>query len=71
MRNCGDPCDSAAASRGEERNLAVDRRNINLRLIGVVDAWLGDPLTGDESLSAFIAANELGWLNHTIPPEFW
>ena len=40
-------------------------------LIGVVDAWLGDPLTGDEALSAFIAANELGWLNHTIPPEYW
>ena len=22
-------------------------------------------------LSDFIAANELAWLNHTIPPEFW
>jgi hypothetical protein len=40
-------------------------------LIDVVDRWLGDPLTGDEALSAFIAANELGWLDHTIPPEYW
>jgi hypothetical protein len=40
-------------------------------LIAVVDAWLGEPLTGDEALSTFIAANELAWLNHTIPPEYW
>ncbi|MCW2802602.1 MAG: hypothetical protein QOF52_1193 [Propionibacteriaceae bacterium] len=40
-------------------------------LIDVVDRWLADPLTGDEALSAFIAANELGWHNHTIPPEYW
>ena len=40
-------------------------------LIRIVDAWLGDPLSGDEALSAFIAANELGWLNRTIPPEYW
>jgi hypothetical protein len=40
-------------------------------LTRVVDDWLGDPLTGDEALSGFIAANELAWLNHTIPPEYW
>jgi len=40
-------------------------------LIRIVDEWLGDPLSGDEALSAFIVANELGWLNHTIPPEYW
>ena len=40
-------------------------------LIGIIDTWLQDPLTGDEALSAFVAANELGWLNHTIPPEYW
>ena len=40
-------------------------------LIAVIDAWLGEPLTGDEALSNFITANELAWLNHTIPPEFW
>jgi len=40
-------------------------------LIAVIDAWSGEPLTGDEALSTFIAANELAWLNHTIPPEFW
>jgi hypothetical protein len=40
-------------------------------LIAVVDAWSGPPLTVDEALSDFIAANELAWLNHTIPPEFW
>ena len=41
------------------------------RLIEIVDEWLGDPLTTDESLSAFIVANELAWLRHTIPPEYW
>ena len=41
------------------------------RLIETVDDWLGDPLTGDESLSAFIVANELAWLRHEIPPEYW
>jgi len=40
-------------------------------LITIVDAWLGDQLSGDESLSDFIAANELGWLNGTLPPEYW
>ncbi len=40
-------------------------------LITIVDAWLGDRLTGDEALSDFIAANELGWLNRTLPPEYW
>ena len=40
-------------------------------LTAVVDDWLGEPLTGDEALSDFIAANELAWLNHTIPPEYW
>ena len=40
-------------------------------LIAVTDAWLGQPLTVDEALSTFIAANELGWLNRTIPPEYW
>lgn len=40
-------------------------------LTEVVDAWLGDPLTGDEALSDFIIGNELCWLNRTIPPEFW
>jgi hypothetical protein len=40
-------------------------------LIAVLDAWSGQPLTVDEALSSFIAANELAWLNHTIPPEFW
>ena len=40
-------------------------------LIKIVDAWLGDPLTGDEALALFIAANELGWLNHSMPPEYW
>ncbi len=40
-------------------------------LIAVIDAWSGEPLTVDEAVSAFIAANELAWLNHTIPPEFW
>lgn len=41
------------------------------RLIDLVDIWVGNPLTVDESLSMFITANELAWLNHTIPPEFW
>jgi hypothetical protein len=41
------------------------------RLVDILDAWLGDPLSTDESLSTFIVANELAWLNHTIPPEFW
>jgi len=40
-------------------------------LIAVIDAWSGPPLTVDEAVSDFIAANELAWLNHTIPPEFW
>ena len=40
-------------------------------LVRIVDLWLGDPLTSDEALSAFIATNELGWFNHTIPPEYW
>jgi predicted nucleotidyltransferase len=31
----------------------------------------GSPLDVDESLSTFIADNELAWLHHTIPPEFW
>ena len=42
-----------------------------VRLIELTDGWLGDPLTVDESLSAFIRANELAWLHHQIPPEFW
>jgi hypothetical protein len=41
------------------------------RIIEIVDEWFGDPLTVDESLSAFILANELAWLRHEIPPEFW
>ncbi len=40
-------------------------------LIAVIDDWLGDPLTVDEALSTFISTNELGWLNATIPPEYW
>jgi predicted nucleotidyltransferase len=40
-------------------------------LTAIVDGWLGDPLTGDEALSTFIATNELGWLTRTIPPEYW
>jgi hypothetical protein len=37
----------------------------------VCDALGGSPLEIDESLSTFIADNELAWLHHTIPPEFW
>ena len=40
-------------------------------LIALIDAWLGDPLTVDEALSTFISTDELGWLNATIPPEYW
>lgn len=40
-------------------------------VIGVCDALGGSPLEIDESLSTFIADNELAWLHHTIPPEFW
>ena len=40
-------------------------------LIEIIDTWLGDPLTIDESLSAFILANELAWFHDTIPPEYW
>ena len=40
-------------------------------LIAVIDDWLGDPLSVDEALSTFISTNELGWLNATIPPEYW
>lgn len=40
-------------------------------LVAVIDAWSGEPLTGDEALSNFITANELAWLNRTIPPEYW
>jgi hypothetical protein len=41
------------------------------RLTEIVDEWFGDRLTVDESLSAFIVANELAWLRHEIPPEYW
>jgi hypothetical protein len=40
-------------------------------LIAELDSLVGSPLTLDESLSRFIADNELAWLNRTIPPEFW
>jgi Nucleotidyltransferase domain len=42
-----------------------------LRLVDLVDGWLGEPLSVDEALSTFIMANELAWLNQTIPPEYW
>jgi predicted nucleotidyltransferase len=41
------------------------------RMIEIVDGWFEDSLTTDESLSAFIVANELAWLRHEIPPEYW
>lgn len=41
------------------------------QVIDLLDGWLGEPLTVDESLSAFIVANELAWLHQTVPPEFW
>jgi hypothetical protein len=41
------------------------------QLTEIVDEWFGDSLTVDESLSAFIVANELAWLRHEIPPEYW
>jgi predicted nucleotidyltransferase len=40
-------------------------------LIDLVDAWQGGPLSLEDALSTFIINNELGWLNGTVPPEFW
>ncbi|GAA3618147.1 nucleotidyltransferase domain-containing protein [Microlunatus ginsengisoli] len=40
-------------------------------IITELDAITGGPLGLDETLSTFIADNELAWLHGTIPPEFW
>jgi hypothetical protein len=40
-------------------------------LTGLLDRWLGTPLSPDQALSTFIGGNELAWLEHTIPPEYW
>lgn len=40
-------------------------------LLRILDEWLGDGLTPDETLSTFIRDNELAWLRGTVPAEFW
>ncbi len=40
-------------------------------MIGELDSLVGSSLSVDESLSQFIADNELAWRGGTIPPEFW
>lgn len=37
----------------------------------LLDGWLGPGPGVDETLSRFIADNELGWLTGDRPPEFW
>jgi len=40
-------------------------------LLRVLDAWLGDGLSPDDTLSTFIRDNELHWLRGGVPAEFW
>ena len=40
-------------------------------LLRILDEWLGDGLTPDETLSTFIRDNVLAWLRGTVPAEFW
>lgn len=39
-------------------------------LLGLLDAWLGAGMDGDQALSAFIRDNELAWLRGVVPAEF-
>jgi len=40
-------------------------------LLRRLDAWLGDGLSPDDTLSTFIRDNELHWLRGGVPAEFW
>ena len=40
-------------------------------LLRALDAWLGDGLTAEATLSTFIRDNELHWLRGGVPAEFW
>lgn len=40
-------------------------------LIAVLDDWLGNGQTLDESLAVFIRDNELAWLRGTVPAEYF
>jgi hypothetical protein len=39
-------------------------------LLDVLEAWLGDRLRAEDTLSVFIRDNELAWLQGTVPAEF-
>lgn len=40
-------------------------------LLRVLNHWLGEDLSADETLSVFIRDNELHWLRGGVPAEFW
>jgi predicted nucleotidyltransferase len=47
-----------------------DARN-GAELVERVDAWLGDAVAPDDTLSTFIRDNELAWLRGTVPAEYF
>ena len=40
-------------------------------LLAILDAWLGQGQTPNQSLSIFIRDNELAWLRGTVPAEYF
>ena len=45
-----------------------DARN-GAELVERLDAWLGEAVAPDDTLSTFIRDNELAWLRGTVPAE--
>ncbi len=47
-----------------------DARN-GAELVERLDAWLGEAVAPDDTLSTFIRDNELAWLRGTVPAEYF
>ena len=47
-----------------------DARN-GAELVERLDAWLGDAVAPDDTLSTFIRDNELAWLRGTVPAAYF